>query len=91
MLSVTDEVAKMFSVSAEELDEGPPRFVTFRIPENVVVWVDTMASHADVSRSAMLQKLVRVGVSEVLAALPDVIRGEITDSVTESFTATEES
>ena len=79
-----DEVVGMFLLTPEQVEaEGLPRTVTFRCPAERLAWVDAMAKHAEVSRSVMVAELVRVGISEVLGKLPDAVRDEIANDVTE--------
>lgn len=66
-------------LSPSDEERGPESWhvTTFRLPKSQLAWVDALAAQAEVSRSAMLVELVRVGVSELLGALPDEVRDEV--------------
>lgn len=88
MPSPLDEVVKLFVVTEEE--EQPPEVpgvsaFTSRVPHSLLARIDAMAEHAQVSRNEMVNHLLRVGVSQVMAALPDVIRDDIEESFAGHF------
>lgn len=80
MPSPAEEVARMFMQTEDDDDQderdGIAAF-SVRSPASRLAHIDVMATHASVSRNEMANELLRVGISSVLAALPDVIRDEI--------------
>ena len=82
MPSPAEEVAQMFFKSeVEDAEvEGVSPF-SVRAPDSRLAYIDAMASHAGVSRNEMANELLRVGISAVLAALPDLIRDELQQAV----------
>ena len=86
MPSPAEEVARLF-FQTEEDDEHDDRAgiaaFSVRAPASRLAHIDAMARHASVSRNEMANELLRVGISAVLAALPDPIRDEIYEDVAE--------
>mgnify|MGYP003377368205 CR=1 FL=1 len=81
-MATAREVANLF---LEETDDPesvtPPRVMTIRLPSGRVLYVDSMAREAGVSRNAMVNHLLGVGIGAVMAELPDTIRDEIEEDV----------
>jgi hypothetical protein len=78
MPSPLEDVLSMFVARSDEPAEPDTWHVTtFRLPKSQLSWVDALSAQAEVSRSAMLVELVRVGLSELLGALPDEVRAEV--------------
>ncbi len=84
MASPARQVASLFVIEKNQPDEeidhdpdGPLRAFSVRLPEGRLAYIDAMAEAADVSRNVMANELLRVGLSAVLAELPDVVRDDI--------------
>lgn len=80
MPSPAEEVASLF-IKTDEPDEvdvtdGLAAF-SIRSPVSRLAQIDAMAAHASLSRNAMANELLRVGISSVFSCLPDEIRDEI--------------
>lgn len=63
-------------------DEGPPdevdiRSVTVRMDSERLAYIDSMAEHASVSRNAMANHLLSLGIGQVMGELPDPIREDV--------------
>lgn len=74
----TREVVNLFLQN----DEGPPeeldiRSVTVRMHASRLAYIDSMAEHASVSRNVMSNHLLGLGIGQVMAELPDVIRDDV--------------
>lgn len=90
MTSPAQEVVSLFLRREADPDaEGPPRTVTLRLTAERVAWIDALAKAADRSRNAMANELLRVGISDVLAQLPDVVREEVEEHLLESLQGNE--
>jgi hypothetical protein len=84
--SPAQEVANLFSrVKHESEVDGSLRVITLRVPAGQLAWVDALAKGAHVSRNAMANQLLRVGVSGLLGELPDEIREEVEVDVLDRF------
>lgn len=79
MPTPAEEVARMFwRHEGEEPDEdGPVKSFSVRLPGSQLAWIDSLASAAELSRNAMANHLLRVGISAVLAHLPDPVRDDV--------------
>jgi len=84
MPSPVEEVVRLFMRSADDDEqddrEGISAF-SVRSPTSRLAYIDAMATSAGVSRNEMANELLRVGISQVLASLPDDIRSDIADGV----------
>lgn len=84
MPSPVEEVVRLFLHTAEDDDaderEGISAF-SVRSPSSRLAYIDAMATVAGVSRNEMSNELLRVGISTVLASLPDDVRADIADGV----------
>lgn len=84
MPSPADEVAQLFMRTAHDEEEDERASVvafTVRVPAARLAHITAMALHADVSRNEMTNELLRVGISSVLASLPDEIRDELHEDI----------
>lgn len=69
-------------------DEGPPedldiRSITVRLDASRLAYIDSMAEHAGISRNGMANHLLALGIGQVMAELPDVIRDDVERGVSE--------
>lgn len=80
--SAARDVAALFiQEDTDEVDALGLKPVTLRLPIAQTWWVAALAEHAGQSRNAMYSHLLRVGVSAVLAELPEEIRDSVNDDV----------
>jgi hypothetical protein len=85
MPSPAEELARLFYKEVHDDDEADPLSGNFsfscRVPIDLVIKIDCLAAHSELSRNAMANELLRVGISSLFAALPDPIRDEINESI----------
>lgn len=85
MPSPAEELARLFYKEDEPDDENDPfsGYFSFscRAPIGLVIQLDALAAHSHLSRNAMANQLLVVGISSLFAALPDPIRHEIEETI----------
>ena len=77
MSMTVSDVARQFFLERSDPEEEPLRSASIRMPVQVLHRIDSMASHAELSRNAMANQLLSVGIDAVLDELPDELRESI--------------
>jgi hypothetical protein len=90
MSDPTDVVLELFGQPTDSPpDPLPTKTVSVRLDVETLTWVDEIASHAECSRQHILSRVVDLGLSSLLSAMPPEIRDSIEGDVFSSLNSQE--